>query len=162
MMNSQGAMYYMGAWEASEFESEASIDRGSYDWVPFPTLPDGDGKPTEFNGGMIDGFMVNADTAYPAEAASFVKFFCERMSQLSCQNGNGMPAWNTSAIDESIMPPVFAQINQKTNSATNYVIWFDTGMEGDDVTNYLSALNYFANGQLTPEEFIAELTNIRP
>ncbi len=70
----------MSAWESSQFEAEDSVDRGNYDWIPFPTLPDGNGKGTEFNGGMIDGIMVNAETAHPAEAAAFVKSFCESMS----------------------------------------------------------------------------------
>ncbi len=162
MMRSEGAMYYMGAWEASQFESDASVDRGNYDWIPFPTLPDGNGNATEFNGGMIDGVMINADTAHPAEAAAFVKAFCESMSRLGFANGNYMPAWNTSVIDESALPPVFAKINEYTNAATNYVIWWDTGLVGEDVVTYQSALEYYINGQLTAEEFIAELQKITP
>ncbi len=162
MMAGDGAMYYMGAWESSQFESADSVDAGSYDWIPFPTLPDGNGLATEFNGGMIDGLMVNANTAYPAEAAEFVKYFCENMSREGFALGNYMPAWNTSEVDESALPPVFAKINAYTNSATNYVIWWDTGLVGDDVTAYQTALDSFINRQIDTDEFIAALQEITP
>ena len=162
MMDSKGAMYYMGAWEAGQFESEASVDRGNYDWTPFPTLPDGNGKSTEFNGGMIDGIMVNSSTQYPAEAAEFVKYFTENLSREGFAMGNYMPAWNTSVIDESSLPPVFAKINQYTNAATNYVIWWDTGLVGDDVATYQTALDYMINRVITPEQFVEELQKINP
>ena len=162
MLGGKGAMYYMGAWEASQFESDASIDRGRYDWAPFPTMPDGAGKPTEFNGGMIDGVMVNAKTKYPAQAAEFAKYFTENMAREGFARGNYMPAWNNTAIDESTLPPVFAKINQQTNTATNYVIWWDTGLVGDDVMIYQTALDYMVNGIIEPEQFIEELRRINP
>lgn len=162
MKAGHGAMYYMGAWESGQFEAEDSVDRGNYQWIPFPTLPDGNGTSTEFNGGMIDGLMVNADTAYPAEAAEFIKYFCENLSLEGYAKGNYMPAWNTSSVDESQLPPVFAQINEATNNATNYVIWWDTGLVGDDVSTYQSALDSFINKQITAEEFVEELQKINP
>ena len=162
MKDGKGAMYYMGSWESSQFEADDCVDKGNYKWIPFPTLPDGNGKATEFNGGMIDGLMVNAKTAHPEAAAEFVKFFCENLSREGYAKGNYMPAWNTSNVDESQIPGVFAQINQATNSATNYVIWWDTGLVGDDVSIYQNALDSFINKQITAEEFIGELQKITP
>jgi len=162
MKSGKGAMYYMGAWESSQFEADDSPDRGNFKWVPFPTLPDGNGLATEFNGGMIDGLMINKNTAYPAEAAEFVKFFCETLSREGYAKGNYMPAWNTSQVDESQLPPVFALINKATNNATNYVIWWDTGLEGDDVGIYQNALDRFINKQISAEDFVSELQRITP
>ena len=162
MMEGKGAMYYMGAWESGQFESDNSVDKGHYDWRPFPTLPDGNGKATEFNGGMIDGLMINANTEHPEEAAEFVKYFCENMAREGFAKGNYMPAWNTAQVDESALPPVFARINEYTNSATNYVIWWDTGLVGDDVTTYQTALDNFVNKQIDSKQFVEELKKITP
>ena len=162
MKAGEGAMYYMGAWEASAFEADDSPDAGRYDWIPFPTLPDGNGQATEFNGGMIDGLMVNANTDSPAEAAEFVKYFCENLAREGFAMGNYMPAWKTASVDESALPPVFAKINAYTNDATNYVIWWDTGLVGDDVTIYQTALDSFVNKQITAEQLIDELKRINP
>lgn len=162
MKAGEGAMYYMGAWEASAFEAEDSIDAGRYDWRPFPTIPGGNGKATEFNGGMIDGLLINTNTPYAEEAVAFVKYFCENLSREGYAKGNYMPAWNTSVIDESTLPTVFAKINEYTKSATNYVIWWDTGLIGDDIVTYQTALNNFIAKQITAEELIAELLKIAP
>ena len=162
MVAGQGAMYYMGAWEAAAFEADNSPDRGNFDWIPFPTLPDGNGSGTEFNGGMIDGLMVNANTAHPAEAAQFLTYFTENLSREGFSKGNYMPAWSTSAVDESALPPVFSIINEKTNSATNFVLWWDMGLVGDDVNIYQTALDMFVNRQISAEELIAELQRINP
>jgi raffinose/stachyose/melibiose transport system substrate-binding protein len=162
MKNGDGARDYMGAWESSQFEAEDCVDAGNYDWRPFPTIPGGNGKATEFNGGMIDGLLVSAGTAYPEEAAAFVKYFCENLSREGYAKGNYMPAWNTSVVDESQLPAVFAKINEYTNAATNYVIWWDTGLVGDDIGIYQTALNSFIAKQITAEELAAELLKIAP
>jgi raffinose/stachyose/melibiose transport system substrate-binding protein len=162
MKAGEGAMYYMGAWEASSFEADDSPDAGNYDWRPFPTIPGGAGAATEFNGGMIDGLLINANTKHAEAAVEFVKYFCENLSREGYQKGNYMPAWNTSQIDESTLPPVFAKINEYTNSATNYVIWWDTGLVGDDIVTYQTALNSFIAKQITAEQLVAELVKIAP
>ena len=162
MIAGQGAMYYMGAWESSAFEAPDSPDRGNYDWIPFPTLPDGNGIGTEFNGGMIDGLMVNANTAHPEEAATFVAYFTENLAREGYARGNYMPAWKSASVNESALPKVFARINEVTSSATNYVIWWDTGLTGDDVVIYQTALDRFINRQISADQLITELRRINP
>ena len=162
MIAGQGAMYYMGAWESASFEAQNSPDRGNFDWIPFPTLPDGNGRATEFNGGMIDGLMVNAATSHPAEAAQFLIYFTENLAREGFARGNYMPAWRTAVVDESALPPVFARINQVTSDATNFVIWWDMGLVGDDVVIYQTALDRFVNRQITAAQLITELRRINP
>jgi len=162
MKAGEGAMYYMGAWESSAFEADDCVDKGRYDWRPFPTIPGGNGSATEFNGGMTDALLINAATAHPEEAYTFVKFFCENLSRIGYENGNHMPAWNTTVVDESQLPPIFAKINEYTRSATNFVIWWDTGLQGDDVVTYQTALNSFIAKQISAEQLLEELLKIAP
>ena len=160
--NGDAGLYYMGAWECSSLEADDSNIKGKVDWIPFPTIPGGNGKATEFNGGSIDGLMVSSMTKHPAEAAAFVKYFCENLAREGYQNGNYMPAWNTATIDESKLPAVFAKINNATKDATGYVIWWDTFLNGDDVTIYQDALDKFVNSSITADQFVTELKKIQP
>ena len=160
--NGDAGLYYMGAWEGSALEAEDSAISGNVDWIPFPTIPGGNGKATEFNGGSIDGLMISAKSQHPDEAATFVKYFCENLSREGYQNGNYMPAWNTSVIDESLLPAVFTKITEATKSATDYVIWWDTFLDGDDVTIYQDALDKFVNNSMTADQFVTELKKIQP
>ncbi|MCL2084881.1 MAG: extracellular solute-binding protein [Oscillospiraceae bacterium] len=151
--NGEAGLYYMGSWECSSV-TESDFD---VDWIPFPTIPGG-GKATDFNGGAIDGVVVSSTTKYPAEAAAFVKYFCENLSR----EGDYMPVWNTVSIDAATRPPVFAKIIEATKNATDYVIWWDTFLEGTDVEIYQDALDNYINSTITAEAFVEELKRIQP
>ena len=155
-------LYYMGSWECSQLEAEESSIKGNVDWIPFPTIPGSNGKATDFNGGSIDGLMISSKSQHPEEAAAFIKYFCENLSRVGYQAGNYMPAWNTSVIDESKLPAVFAKITKATSDATGFVIWWDTFLSGDDVTIYQDALDKYINKTITAEQFQTELTKIQP
>ncbi|MCL2704255.1 MAG: extracellular solute-binding protein [Defluviitaleaceae bacterium] len=157
-INGDAGLYYMGSWECSALEDDSSLIKGNVDWIPFPTIPGGKGAPTDFNGGAIDGLVVSANTAHPEAAAAFVKYFTENLSR----EGDYMPVWNTVEIDMAIRPAVFARIIEATENATDYVIWWDTFLDGDDVTIYQDALDRFVNGTITAEQFHEELKKIHP
>jgi raffinose/stachyose/melibiose transport system substrate-binding protein len=160
--NGDAGLYYMGAWESSALEADDSLIKGKVDWIPFPTIPGGKGSGTEFNGGAIDGLVISANTAHPDEAAAFLKFFCEAYAREGYQRGNYMPVWNTAVIDESQLPLVFAKISKATSTATNFVIWWDTFLTGDDVTLYQDALDKFVNNAMSAEDAINEFKKIQP
>ena len=158
----KAGLYYMGAWECASLEDNDSSIKGKVDWIPFPAIAGGGGAATEFNGGSIDGLMVSANTAYPDQAAAFVKYFCENMSRESYQAGNYMPVWTISQVDESKLLPVFTKIAEATKSATGFVIWWDTFLAGDDVTIYQDELENYFNGVMTAEQAQAEFARIAP
>jgi len=160
--NGDAGLYYMGSWEAGALEADDSAIKGNVGWIPFPTIPGGNGAATEFNGGSIDGLFVSSKTQHPDEAVAFTKFFCENLSREGYQMGNYMPAWNTSVIDETQLPPVFSKIADATKDATGYVIWWDTFLSGDDVTTYQDAEDRYINKAISAEDFAKELTKIQP
>ena len=155
--NGEAGLYYMGSWEVSSLEEDGSAVQGKADWIPFPTIPNGGGQATDFNGGSIDGIVIGADTKYPEQAAAFVKYFCENMERV----GDYMPVWNTTELSANT-PAVFNKMIDATKNATDYVIWWDTFLTGDDVTTYQDALDNFVNGTIDTNAFIEQLKKIQP
>ena len=158
----KAGLYYMGAWECGSLEDADSAIKDDVDWIPFPAIAAGAGKATDFNGGSIDGLMISKNTAYPDEAAAFVKYFCENLAREGYQNGNYFPMWNSASVDESLLSPLFVKIGKATASSTGFVIWWDTFLSGDDVTIYQDALENFFNGVITAEAAQAEFQRITP
>ena len=158
----QAAMYYMGSWASGTVEADDSVDKGNFTYIAFPTLPDGNGKATEFNGGASDGIMISSSTAHPDEAAEFVKYFTENLAREDYQAGNYLPLWKDVQVDESQINPVTLSIVDATSQANNFILWWDTLMEGQDVTTYQDALDAMIFKQITPEQFVGELKKIQP
>ncbi|MDR3091092.1 MAG: extracellular solute-binding protein [Clostridiales bacterium] len=158
----QAAMYYMGSWASGSVDAEDSVDAGKFKFIPFPTISGAKGLPTEFNGGGADGILVNAATADPALAADFVKYFTENLSREDYQAGNYLPTYKDAQVDESKISPTTLDIVDATKDASDFVLWWDTLLEGSDVTTYQDALDLMIQKQLTPEQFVEELKKIQP
>jgi len=154
--NGEAALYYMGSWEVTSLEEDDSGVLGKLAWIPFPTIPGGNGLATEFNGGANDGVVINANTAHPEEAATFLKFFCQTVEGL----GSYMPAWTTTQVTSTSQ--VFLKILDATSTATSYVGWWDTVLVGEDVSIYQEALDKYVNGVITADELVDELVRICP
>lgn len=160
--NGTAAMYYMGSWAAGAVNGDDCTDKGNFTYVPFPTIADGNGKNTEFNGGGADGVMISNKTAHPEEAAKFVKYFCENLARENYEAGNYLPLWSSITPDESKVNPVMAGISSATSDATAYVLWWDNFLEGADVTTYQDALEKLLLKTITPDQFVEELKKIQP
>jgi len=162
LKNGRAAMYYMGSWAAGTVEEDDTLDKGNFSWIPFPLLPDGNGKRTEFNGGAADGIVVSANTAHPAEAAMFVKYFTENLAERTYQAGNYLPMWKNVQVDESQINPMILAIVRETSTATDFILWWDNLLEGRDVSTYQDALDSMLLKQTTPQQFIDSLKRIQP
>ncbi|GHU77434.1 putative ABC transporter extracellular-binding protein YurO [Clostridia bacterium] len=160
--NGEAAMYYMGSWASGTVEADDSVDKGKFKFIPFPTLPDGNGKATEFNGGGADGLMISSTTKNPKEAVAFLKYLAENLAREDYQEGNYLPLWKDVKVDESKINPVTLDIVGVTSNATDFILWWDTLMEGEDITTYQDALDSLILKQITPEQFVEELKTIQP
>lgn len=158
----EAAMYYMGSWASGTVDADDSVDKGKFQFIAFPLLPEGKGTATEFNGGGADGIMINASAAHPEEAATFVKYFCENLCREDYQAGNYLPLWKDMQVDESQIGAVTKNIVEVTSEATDFILWWDTLLEGADVTTYQDALDAMLLKQITPEAFVLELQKIQP
>ena len=158
----EAAMYYMGSWAAGALNDPNNItngDVGNFTYIPFPAISGGKGSATEFMGGASDCIMVNANTANPEAAAAFTKYFCENMAREGYLAGSYMPMWNIGQVDDSDVNPIMVSIKEKTASATDFVLWFDTFL-GERAATYLDATTELLSKAITPEQYIEQLKTI--
>lgn len=145
-------MYYSGSWTAADCENPENLIQGKIDVVPMPTVNGGLGDETQFLGGAIDCYMVNAKTEHQDEAAAFAIALTEYQSNEGYKLGDGVTAWK-SDIDESEVNPVLVKINELTDKGTGYVLAWDTFLQGTAIDAHYNLLQELVGGAVTPEEF---------
>lgn len=145
-------MYYSGSWTAADCENPENLIQGKIDVVPMPVVDGGLGDATQFLGGAIDCYMVNAKTEHPDEAAAFAIALTEYQSNEGYKLGDGVTAWK-SDIDESEVNPVLVKINELTDKGTGYVLAWDTFLQGTAIDAHYNLLQELVGGAVTPEEF---------
>lgn len=149
-------MYYSGSWTAAECENPENNIQGIIDVVPMPTVPDGKGDANQYLGGAIDCYMVNSKTKYPDEAVKFAIALTEYQSNEGYKLGDGVTAWK-SDIDESEVNPVLLKINELTESATGYMLAWDTFLTGSAIDAHYNLLQELVGGAITPEQFAQQM-----
>ena len=161
----EAAMLYMGSWAAGGLNDPNNVtngDVGNFTYIPFPAVSGGNGSPTEFNGGAADAIMINSDTAHKEAAVEFVIYFCENVAREGYLAGSYMPTWNIGQVDDSDVNPIMVSIKNKTASATDFILWWDTFLGPDRAAIYQDALVAMLNHQITPEDFVEQLKTIKP
>ncbi len=149
-------MYYSGSWTAADCENPENLVQGKIDVVPMPTVDGGVGDATQFSGGAIDCYMVNSKTEHPDEAVAFAIALTEYQSNEGYKLGDGVTAWK-SDIDDSEVNPVLVEINKLTDSATGYVLAWDTFLQGTAIDAHYNLLQELVGGTITPEEFAQKM-----
>lgn len=155
----QAAMIFNGNWVAGTCEGEGSLVKGKVAVVPFPLINGGKSNKTEFLGGSGDGFMVSANTKNKDAAVKALKFICENMSTEAYLAGAGLPGWKAN-VDESKISPLVKSIVDMTKDATEWVLWWDVFLEGDDADVHKNLVVDVIAGQKTPEEFAQEMQKL--
>lgn len=145
-------MYYGGSWCAAGCDSDDNALQGKVKAVAFPTVSGGKGDETQFSGGAIDMMMVNASTKYPDIAYEFAEGISQYMSEEAYKIGDSLPAWKVD-IDEAEISPTLLQIQELTQSATGYVLAWDTFLEGTAIEQHYELLQGLIAGTVTPEGF---------
>lgn len=150
-------MYYNGSWVATILESEDSAVKGKVRVMNFPIVNGGAGEANEWIGGIVDTFMVSANTQYPDESVQFLKYLTEYMSNEGYKVGAGLPTWKTTVIDESSINPLLKDVVDMTKSATGIVPPWDVYLEGHQAEMHKNLVAELMAGKITPEEFSAKM-----
>lgn len=124
-------------------------------FMPFPAVPNGQGT--------IDQWSANAGTAFAAASGQFgpkteawIGCIIENFGQQALQDSgtiSGM-AINGEVTD---LPEITAEIQERISEIDETVLWFEARF--DPKTNSLASsdVSLLATGQMTPEEYMADL-----
>lgn len=124
-----------------------------YDFAPFPTVNDR-AAATDIVGGPSESLMVSSGTQYPDQAGYAAFELSKRISEVGYEDGAGVSPWLSTPMKEDLSE-LQKKKEQIITSATSTVLWFNTVMQGDDATEYLSLLEQLFVGDITPEDFVA-------
>lgn len=150
-------MYYNGSWVAVTLDSDDSAVKGKIRVMNFPMVEGADGRENEWIGGIVDTFMVSANTKYPEESVRFLKYLTKFMSDEGYKVGAGLPTWKTTEIDESAINPLLKDVVEMTKSATGIVPPWDVYLEGQQAEAHKNLVAELLADKITPEEFSAKM-----
>lgn len=124
-----------------------------FDIIPFPVVND-NAAVTDVIGGASECLMAAADTKYPDQAGYAAFELSKKIADVGYADGAGVSPWLSTPKKESL-----TEIQKKKEdiikATTSSVLWWNTVMQGDDATEYLSLLEQLFIGDITPEEFAA-------
>lgn len=147
------AMFYGGSWSCADVDSKDNATAGKCTVAYLPTVEGGKGDETTYSGGVIDFLMVNENTENPEIALAFATGAAEYMSKEFYRIGDSLPAWKIEGIDESEISPTLIQIRELTESATGYVLAWDTFLDSSVTEVHYNLLQGLISGEVTAEGF---------
>lgn len=153
-------MYLNGSWTATRVYKDSSQVKDKVVVAPFPTFEDGKGTATDFTGGPDTAFAVSANTENPELTAQVAQYIAYELAIGKYIIGSSILPYTNVEVDESEICPLLMDIYDFTKDATSYTIWWDNLMEGKDATVYLNKLQELFVGNITPEQYVAELQKL--
>ena len=140
------AMRLTGSWFTNSVYTDVdSAVEGKIKAVPIPVAPDGNGKPTDYVGGFIDGIFVNAATENPEVASDFAYELALAMAISQHEDGDGFSAFNAD-IDESGLFPLGVEVAELANNAVDGVCAWDTLLSQDMADVHVDACQVLLRG----------------
>ena len=138
-LSGAAAMRLTGSWFTKEiYESEDSVIEGKVVALAIPMVPGGNGKATDYVGGIIDGFFVNAATKYPEIATDFTYGLSLISGNRLHEIGDGFTAFNLP-VNEGGLYPLAREVAVIANKSVDGFVAWDTFLPGDLADIHLDA-----------------------
>lgn len=150
-------MFYGGSWVAQSIDlPDNACSENEVLVMPFPEVSGGKGDTTQFSGGVIDFFMINAATEHPDEAFDFAYGMTKYMSQQAYILGDSLPCWTDIEVGDAEISPTLVKIQEMIQNSTGYVLAWDTFLTGSAIDAHYNLLQGLLAGTLTPAEFATQ------
>lgn len=154
------AMRLTGSWFTTDvYTNEDSVVAGKVKALPIPAVLGGNGKDTDYVGGFIDGWFVNAATQHPEEAADVAFALSVAMGTHQHEIGEGFSAYSYP-VDESELSPLGIEVSALANSMVDGMVAWDTFLPGDLADIHIDACQSLLSSKADVKEFIGEYSKI--
>ncbi len=154
--NGEIPMYVHGQWFSGSLSPEMQQKVKA---VKFPVVP-GKGTDNMFMGGAAEGFCVSAHSQHIEESYLLCQFLAEHQSRNGFISGAGLPAWKYDFSAYTEINPVLMQIVEATSDAESFLLWGNTALTGSDATLIGNTVYDVLAGDMTAEEWCAEMETI--
>ncbi len=154
-------MYYLGDWLVGGIENpDESAIAGKVTAINFPAV--GGDYDDQVLGGATDGFMVNANSEQVDAAVEFLKWTTARLPQASYAVGGSIPTRsNFNMADYSDgLPSLAVDIANYAAASSGSTLAWDTFLPEVPRDRMLSMLQELVGGQLTAEDFAANMAAV--
>lgn len=152
-------MYVNGNWTAANCQASSSAVKGKIKAVRFPVIEGGKGSINDFMGGAAEGFCVSAKTKQKEKAIELCTYLAENHSRNAYMVGAGMPTWKMK-VDDSKVDPLIKSIVDLTSKASNFLLWGNTALEGNDSETMMDIVSEMLSGDITSTQFCAKFQEI--
>ena len=159
-LSGAAAMRLTGSWFTDTIISNPeSVVAEKVTALEIPAVPGGVGKSTDYVGGFIDGWFINAATKYPEAAADFVYNSSVYMATKQHAIGEGFTAYN-KPVDESGLSPLGKEVSVIANKVVDGVVAWDTFLPGDLADVHLDACQGLLSPRADVKAFMEEYKKI--
>ena len=159
-LQGQTPMYLNGSWTATRVYKDSSLVQGKIGVFPFPVLKDGKSGVNDFTGGPDTAFAVSAATKDLALTTEVAQYIAYELAIGKYKIGSSILPYVNVDVNESEINPLLMEIYDFSKDATSYTIWWDNLLEGKDATVYLNKLQELFVGDISPEQYVAELQKL--
>ena len=154
------AMRLTGSWFTTDiYTNEDSVIAGKVKALPIPMVTGGAGTDTDYVGGFIDGWFVNAATQYPEVAADVAWALSTAMGEHQHEIGEGFTAYNYP-VDESGLSPLGKEVSALANKMVDGVVAWDTFLPGDLADIHIDACQNLLSAKADVKAFMEEHNKI--
>jgi xylobiose transport system substrate-binding protein len=158
----KAAMFLMGSWE---YTSQASnnpefVSDGNLGWVPFPTVADGTGDPTNVVGNPSNYFSVTSASAHRDEAVDFVVEMTSSTEYISALIESGqVPAVKDVEEELAASPNAeFATFTyQMVDRAKTFTQSWDQALSPSVGAELLTNLQKLFLSDISPQQFVTAM-----
>jgi xylobiose transport system substrate-binding protein len=158
------AMHLMGSWEyANQRANQPDFADGDLAYASFPLITGGEGEATGVVGNPTNYWSVNASVEgerFDAAVEFLTMMAGEDYAQALIDNGDIPATTNAEDLLASHPDPEFAQWQYDLiTNATSFQLSWDQALPARQATPMLDSIQQLFGGQLSPEEFVAEMQN---
>ena len=155
--NAKAAIIYQGPWVLGRIATGAPKDF-SFDFMAFPSLPDGLASSQHDMVGGFDALFVSAKTAHPDAVATFLNSFAEPDAAVSFMN----QTQNVSVVKAALAGTagsdgIIARMAAAVAKVPRITPWWDNYMPNAVIDASNSMIQGLFEGSVTPEAFVAGL-----
>jgi len=159
-LSGAAAMRLTGSWfTTSIYTDEDSVIAGKVKALPIPLVPGGKGNDTDYVGGFIDGYFVNAATKYPDVATDFAYELSVALATHQHEIGEGFTAYEFP-VDESGLSPLGKEVSTLANSMVDGFVAWDTFLPGDLADLHIDACQNLLTSRADVKSFMEAYTEI--
>ena len=157
-LREEAAMYLMGTWVVARILEEKPEFLEHLQVIPFPSVAEGQGDPSNVLGGINCAFAVSASCKYPELACKLLEYLTsEQVVNEWCGIGR-LPAMLTTPEQEKQLPPITREALKALRQAASLQPYYDQYLSPRLAVEHKKTTQHLFSGTMTPRQAAEQMT----